>query len=139
MKRPDTHEEWLQRIKDAEERVREAKRKLREEQKQKRLLEEEKKKEENERLGYEKWLAQHQKEKAERLSRQPTATPHSRRDYTDPDDGGEDDVEREAGALRLYLRSLGRSKTGVPYEKWLNDKELEVMNLNIQMKRLTKA
>lgn len=139
LKKPDTHQEWLQRIKDAEEKVREEKRKLRDEEKQKRILEEEKRKEENERLGYEKWLAQHQREKAERLSRQLTATPHSRREYMDPNDRGEEEEEREAGALRLYLRSLGRSKTGVPYEKWLNDKEREVMNLNVHTKRLTKA
>ena len=41
-RKPDTHEEWLQKIKDAEEKVNEEKRKLREEQKLKRLEEEEK-------------------------------------------------------------------------------------------------
>ncbi|XP_076469945.1 uncharacterized protein LOC143300242 [Babylonia areolata] len=132
LKKPDTHQEWLQKIKDAEEKVNEEKRKLREEQKLKRLEEEEKKKEENERLGYERWLAQRQQEKADRLSRTVTATSRSRRDYTDREDvETEDGGPQTIGALRAYLRSLGRTKTGVPYEKWLNDKEREVNALPV--------
>ena len=42
LKKPATHDAWLQKIKDAEEKVNEEKRKLREEQKLKRLEEEEK-------------------------------------------------------------------------------------------------
>ena len=97
------------------------------------------KKEENERLGYERWLQQRQQEKADRLSRTVTATSRSRRDYTDRDDETEDGGPQTIGALRLYLRSLGRSKAGVPYEKWLTDKEREVNALPVGTARLQRA
>ena len=96
-------------------------------------------KEENERLGYERWLQQRQQEKADRLSRTVTATSLSRRDYTDQDDETEDGGPGAVGALRLYLRSLGRSKAGVPYEKWLNDKEREVHAIPIGKVKLQRT
>ncbi|KAL8564600.1 hypothetical protein ACOMHN_032156 [Nucella lapillus] len=132
LKRPDNHEEWLQKIKDAEDKISDEKRKIREEQKLKKLEEEEKKKEESERLGYERWLVQRQQEKADRLSRTVTATSRSRRDHTERDEAETDDgAPHSIGALRAYLRSLGRTMAGVPYEKWLNDKEREVSSLPI--------
>lgn len=97
------------------------------------------KKEENERLGYERWLVQRQQEKADRLSRTVTATSRSRHDYTERDDEIEDGDPKSIGALRSYLRSLGRSKAGVPYEKWLNDKEREVSSLPVGKMKLLRA
>lgn len=89
------------------------------------------KKEENERLGYEKWLAQRQEEK-ELASRQSTVRPHSRHDHTAQeieDETEEGDVRQRGhvGAFRLYLRSLGKSKAGVSYEDWLDEKEREII------------
>lgn len=124
LKKPETQKEWLQKIKDEEDKLREVKRKIREEQKQKKLEEDEKHKEESERLGYEKWLQQRQQEKVDRLSRAITATSRSRREYGNKEE--DDDGEDHPGALRVYLRSLGCSKAGVSYEQWLNDKEKEV-------------
>ena len=35
---------------------------------------------------------------------------------------------REPGYLRLYLRSLGMSSTGIPFEQWLDDRERDVLH-----------
>ncbi|XP_025115445.1 ankyrin repeat domain-containing protein 35-like isoform X1 [Pomacea canaliculata] len=143
MKRPDTFEEWLKKRKDSEEKIKEGKKKLREEEKQKKIDEEEKRKEESDRMGYEKWLAQRQQEKAERASRHVSVTPRSHRDYSHlkEEEWGEDEDQRtsdEPGALRTYLRSLGRSRTGVPFEDWLNAKEQEIMKMPASMYKQTK-
>lgn len=88
------------------------------------------KKEENEKLVYEKWLAQRELDKIERSTRHssPVKNPS-----TIPDNNSLLPVHHD-GALRQYLRGLGKSKTGVNYEDWLNEKEMEINNLVHQIK-----
>ncbi|GFR93819.1 ankyrin repeat domain-containing protein 60 [Elysia marginata] len=137
IKRPPTYEEWLAKQKEIERKIALENKKQNEEEMRKKMEEEEKKKEETEKLGYEKWLAQREQEKLERSPRHSSPVKHAASSL-----GGGDGYASSIGAaltvhhdgaLRVYLRSLGRSKAGVAYEDWLNEKEMEINSLVRQM------
>lgn len=137
IKRPPTYEEWLSKQKEIERKIALENKKQNEEEMRKKLEEEEKKKEETEKLGYEKWLAQREQEKLERSPRHSSPVKLAASSLGGVDGyassiGGALAVHHD-GALRVYLRSLGRSKAGVAYEDWLNEKEMEINNLVRQM------
>lgn len=129
MKRPLTYDEWLSKQTAIERKVAAEKKIQSEDDKRKKIEEEEKKKEETEKLGYENWLAQRAQEKLDRSTRHssPVKNPSTR-----PDTVSMLPVNSD-GALRQYLRSLGRTKAGVNYEDWLDQKEMEINHLVRQM------
>ena len=62
--------------------------------------------------SYETWLAQREAEKKKvEFQRMRDEEPTN---------------EKGPGALRTYLRSLGKTRTGDTYEDWLNQKEDEI-------------
>lgn len=90
------------------------------------------KKEEEEKLGYEMWLAEREHEKLEKSPRHPSAN----KSHPNVPNSLPLLPVNQDGALRVYLRSLGKSKTGVNYEDWLNEKEMEINQL---VKKLSAA
>ncbi|XP_046328632.2 ankyrin repeat, SAM and basic leucine zipper domain-containing protein 1-like isoform X1 [Haliotis rufescens] len=131
--KPPTFEQWLNKIQDKEKKHSEAKRKARE---MKRQEEEEsahsdsdsensrwRKMEEDKATNYENWLAQ---KEAERKKASPS--PKDALKSASPDKRGGSAKQRSAGALRLYLRSLGNDRAGQPYENWLIKKEMELLD-----------
>ncbi|CAL1532371.1 unnamed protein product [Lymnaea stagnalis] len=125
MKKPLSYEEWVGKQKEIQKKIMAENKKKAEEEMQRKLEEEEKQKEENEKLGYEMWLAEREQEKLEKSPR------HSLPYKNQPNvpDGRSLLPVHQDGALRLYLRSLGKSKSGVNYEDWLNEKENEINQL----------
>ncbi|XP_046558870.1 LOW QUALITY PROTEIN: uncharacterized protein LOC124267923 [Haliotis rubra] len=117
---PPSFDQWLTKIQDKEKKHTEAKRKARE---VKRQEEEERRKiEEDKATNYENWLAQ---KEAERKKASPSPKDASK--STSPVKRGKR-KQKSAGALRLYLRSLGNDRAGQPYENWLVKKELELLD-----------
>jgi len=155
MKRPLTYDEWLSQQKAIERKIAAEKKLLEDEDNRKKLDEEDKKKEEVEKMDYEKWLKQQQQDKvvvsapgpggaASAIDRSPRfSSPSKTRAATAVQDlGGSYSAvpgttgPAADGALRLYLRSLGRSKAGVNYEDWLDQKEMEISQL-VRQKELS--
>ncbi|XP_041375849.1 LOW QUALITY PROTEIN: uncharacterized protein LOC121388539 [Gigantopelta aegis] len=118
--RPPTYEEWLSKITDKEKKSTDAKKKEKKIAKQE---EEQKKQEELDRAStYEAWLQQKEVDKKRRspsagdvLAHIPTPLPE------------ETMHKRGLGALRCYLRTLGKDRSGQPYEEWLDLKEKEIL------------
>ncbi|XP_005092657.1 uncharacterized protein LOC101845386 isoform X2 [Aplysia californica] len=129
LKRPLTYAEWLEKQREIERKIALEKKIQDEEDMKKKLEEEERKKEETEKLGYEKWLAQREQE---RLEKSPRHSSPVKNPSTVPDTSSMLPLHHD-GALRQYLRGLGRSKAGVNYEDWLDQKEMEINHLVRQM------
>merc|ERR1712241_225886 len=139
-KRPLTYNEWLAKQLEVERKIAAEKKLQDDEINRKKLDEEDKKKEEHEKLDYEKWLQQQKQEKLEKSTGYSSPT-KTRYPSTVPDTSNMHSVMHTShalplhhdGALRQYLRGLGRSKAGVNYEDWLDQKEMEINHLVRQM------
>ncbi|KAK3086422.1 hypothetical protein FSP39_018250 [Pinctada imbricata] len=103
-------DDWLKRKKAIEQRAidirKAAEEKIRLEEEERKRLEAEKSQ------SYETWLAQREAEKKK--------VEFQRMRENEPT------LEKGPGALRSYLRNLGRTRTGDLYEDWLNQKEEEI-------------
>lgn len=76
-------------------------------------------------FGYEQWLEYADQEETERSPKHMLPMAHQ---TSAPGDYTLLPVHQD-GALRVYLRSLGKSRSGVSYEEWLNEKEMEINKL----------
>ncbi|KAH9515697.1 Ankyrin repeat domain-containing protein 60 [Bulinus truncatus] len=126
-KKPLTYEEWIGRQKDIERNKILEKKKKKEEEMKRKFEEDEKKKEEIEKLSYEQWLFDREQE---RLDKSPRFLTKGQSFV--PDTLSSIPINQD-GAFRVYLRSLGKSKSGVNYEDWLNEKEREINELVKQL------
>ncbi|KAI8759572.1 ankyrin repeat, bromo and BTB domain-containing protein [Biomphalaria glabrata] len=123
LKKPLSYEQWIGKQKEIE-RKKILEKKIKEEEEAKRKQEEEeKKKEEIEKLSYEQWLFDREQEKLEKSPRLLSKSQSFAQDTFSSLPVHQD------GAFRVYLRSLGKSRTGVNYEDWLNEKEREINEL----------
>ncbi|BFZ13542.1 hypothetical protein BsWGS_16581 [Bradybaena similaris] len=125
LKKPLTYQEWLDKQKEMDKKVALDNKKHMEEQMKENSEEAYMSQEGREDFGYEQWLEYADQEETERS---PNHMLHTAHQTSAPGDYTLLPVHQD-GALRVYLRSLGKSRSGVSYEEWLNEKEMEINKL----------
>ncbi|CAG5129212.1 unnamed protein product [Candidula unifasciata] len=128
LKKPLTYQEWLEKQNEmAKQMALEKKRQTIEHIKQN-SEEADVSQEENGEFGSEKWLENTDQGETEKSAQDMLLSAHQ---SALPGDCSLLPVHQD-GALRMYLRSLGKSSSGVSYEEWLNEKEMEINRLFLQ-------